>query len=112
GFWQRRDPFPPTKPNARSNAKLACDRLSISPVFRGSTCIVRECLGFVFQESRCISSLDRFNCSILPFELFGFQFFGGFPGLIERHKQWRFLLGCRRRGVARRRSSTGHQCAA
>jgi len=31
GFWQRRDPFPPTKPNARSNAKLACDRLSISP---------------------------------------------------------------------------------
>jgi len=56
--------------------------------------------------------LARFNYSILPFELFGFQFLSGFPGPIQRHKQWRVLLCCRRRGVARRRSSTGHQCAA
>ncbi len=31
GFWQRRDPFPPTKPNGRSPAELTCDGLSISP---------------------------------------------------------------------------------
>ena len=31
GFWQRRNPFPPTEPNGRSPAKLTCDRLSISP---------------------------------------------------------------------------------
>jgi hypothetical protein len=31
GFWQRSDPFPPTKPNGRSPAEGACDGLSISP---------------------------------------------------------------------------------
>ena len=34
GFWQRRNPFPPTEPNGRSPAKLTCDRLSISPGIR------------------------------------------------------------------------------
>jgi hypothetical protein len=30
GGWQRRDQFPPTKPNACSNSKRACDTLLIS----------------------------------------------------------------------------------
>lgn len=30
GFWQRGDPFPPTKPNGRSPAELTCDGLLIS----------------------------------------------------------------------------------
>ncbi len=32
GFWQRRDPFPPTKPNGCSPAERPDDGLSISPV--------------------------------------------------------------------------------
>ena len=31
GFWQRGDPFPPTKPNRRSPGELTRDGLSISP---------------------------------------------------------------------------------
>jgi hypothetical protein len=31
GFWQRRNPFPPTQANGRSPAEITCDGLSISP---------------------------------------------------------------------------------
>lgn len=31
GFWQRGNPFPPTKPHGRSPGALTCGRLSISP---------------------------------------------------------------------------------
>ena len=33
GFWERKDPFPPTKPNSRSPVERSCDGLSLSPAF-------------------------------------------------------------------------------
>jgi len=83
--------FPrPTKPNARSNAKLACDRLSISPVgFGEAPALWRELPWFCFFGSRRNLFIGTASTAASArSSLFGFQFMlGGFPGLIERHKQ-------------------------
>jgi len=114
GFLARRDPFPPTKTNARSNAKPSLvTRLSNQPCVSGphSTCIVRAVPWFCFFRNPAVSSsLERaFNCKHSAVRVLFAPVLCGSLADRRSTSKWRISARCRTAWCfAENDPSTGH----